>query len=127
MKFPPDDPVEVRLAEIRAFIDSLSFFERNEVRDHLARKEEFSTPLSQRGEELVTAILDLDWPEQAAVVEKIQNIHARPPGIMSEDDPRHEADLERRFREMESGEATWIDGEEFFRQLREERQQKPAN
>jgi hypothetical protein len=127
MKFPPDDPTEVRLAEIRAFIDSLNFFERNEVRDHLARKEEFSFPLSARGDELLDAILQLDWEEQMALSEKLQLIHGRPPGIMSEDDPRHEADLERRLRECEAGEAKWIDSEEFFRQLREERQQKPTN
>jgi putative addiction module component (TIGR02574 family) len=118
MKFPPADPVEIRLAEIRAFIDTLNFFERNEVRDQLARLGEFTIPLSQRGQELVTAILDLDWPEQAAVVEKIQLIHGRPPGVMSGDDPRFPAELERRIEDLKSGKVKGIPGEVVMEQLR---------
>jgi hypothetical protein len=117
MSTPSDDPVEKRLAEIRAFLDSLSFFERNEARDHLARMKDFETPLSKRGEELVDAILELDFEEQMAIVEKIECIHSRPPGVMSEDDPRFADMLDERIRKMESGESEGIPWEEVKAKL----------
>ncbi len=117
MSTPSDDPVEQRLAEIRAYLDSLSFFERNESRDHLARMNDFQMPLSDRGEELVDAILQLDYEEQLAVVELVQHIHARPPGVMSADDPRATEVLNERIRQIESGEAKGIPSEEVHARL----------
>jgi hypothetical protein len=117
MSTPSDDPVEKRLSEIRAFLDALSFFERNEARDHLARMKDFEMPLSKRGEELMDAILELDFEEQMAIVEKIECIHSRPPGVMSEDDPRFEDMLKERMRKIESGESKGVPWEEVMAKL----------
>ena len=117
MNTPTNDPVEQRLAEIRAYLDSLSFFERNEARDHLARVKDFEMPLSQRGEELVDAVLQLDYEEQLAIVELLQIIHARPPGVLSAEHPWFEEIINERIRQAESGETKGIPWEEVKAQM----------
>ena len=127
---PSNDAVEIRLAEIRTFLDSLTDFECDEARDHLARMEEYVLPLSENGEKLLNALLDLDYQEQLAIVQKVQLIHSRPPGIMSENDPRFEDMLAERLRRYESGEDRGIPVEEVMARLKVrfgERDSPPAS
>lgn len=114
----PNDPIEIRLAEIRTFLDSLTDFECDEARDHLARMEEYILPLSETGEKLLDALLDFDYQEQLAIVQKVQLIHSRPPGIMSANDPRIPEVLAERLRKYESGEDKGIPAEEVIARLK---------
>ena len=113
-----NDPVEIRLAEIRTYLDGLTDFECGEARDHLARMEEYVLPLSEVAEKLLDALLDLDYQEQLAIVQKVQVVHSRPPGIMSVNDPRFPDMLADRLRRHDSGEDKGIPGEVVMAQLR---------
>lgn len=121
-----NDPVEVRLAEIRTFLDALTDFECGEARDHLARMEEYVPPLSEAAEKLLDAVLDLDYQEQLAIVQKVQLIHSRPPGVMSADDPRFPDVLAERLRRHESGEDKGVPAAEVMGRMRAKFQHRDA-
>jgi hypothetical protein len=75
--------------------------------------------ISPRARRLLGQLLDLPWEEQLDIADFLQDIHACPPGVLSEDDPDFDAIIQERIRKFESGEEKGIPAEEVFRKLDE--------
>lgn len=66
------------------------------------------TPLT--ADELITHGLALPESERLAVADQLL-ASVKPSGVLSEDDPNFEQELQRRIKEVDSGRAVLIDGE----------------
>ncbi len=109
-----------RLERLKSAADALTFPEREELRDYLATKVEGpDREFSQPANELIDKLVELDWEEQLGIADYLRRLHARPPGVLSADDPNFEKIINERVRRMESGEDKGIPGEEVMRRLRE--------
>lgn len=76
--------------------------------------------MSEATKQLIAAVLELPEAERLAVVDAVYESLPKPPGL-SEDDPDFDAIIQRRLEDLESGRVVGIDGEEFFKRLREKR------
>ncbi len=71
--------------------------------------------MSEAAKLLLAAVRQLPPEEQEEFAEALHE------SLLTDEDPALLAELERRRLEHESGRAPGIDGEEFFRRLREQR------
>jgi putative addiction module component (TIGR02574 family) len=77
--------------------------------------------MSETAEKLAKTLLALPEADRLALANMLFDSLPPPPGMMSEDDPGFEEELDRRLRDHESGKSKGIPADEFFRQLRERR------
>jgi putative addiction module component (TIGR02574 family) len=77
--------------------------------------------MSETAEKLLPALLALPEMDRLDLANLLFDSLPSPPGVMSEDDPRFNAELDRRRAEHESGKSPGIRADEFFRKLREQR------
>ena len=107
-----------RLEQLKAAAASLTFADRDELRDYLAcysegPKREFSVG----AEAIIDRLLDLDYEEQLGIADLLRRIHACPPGVLSANDPNFSDIINERVRQIESGEVRSIPADEVFRNL----------
>ena len=76
--------------------------------------------MSEAYDQALAAVLVLPEAERRALVEAVYESLPTPPGL-SEDDPDFDAIIQKRLEDLESGRVVGIDGEEFFKRLREKR------
>jgi putative addiction module component (TIGR02574 family) len=76
--------------------------------------------MSEATKQLIAAVLELPEAERLAVVDAVYESLPKPPGL-SEDDPDFDAIIQKRLEDLESGRVVGIDGEQFFKRLREKR------
>jgi putative addiction module component (TIGR02574 family) len=77
--------------------------------------------LSVAAQKLLPALMALPLSDRLDLADLLYASIPPPPGMMCEDDPGFEAELERRLADLESGKTKGIPAEEVFRRLREER------
>lgn len=77
--------------------------------------------MSEAAQKLLAEVLALPEGERIALADRVYESVPRPPGVMWEDDPGFDAELDRRLADHVSGRVKGIPAAEFFRNLREGR------
>jgi putative addiction module component (TIGR02574 family) len=77
--------------------------------------------MPETAEKLLPALLALPEMDRLDLANLLFDSLPTPPGLMSEDNPEFDVELDRRLAEHESGKSPGIPADEFFRKLREQR------
>jgi putative addiction module component (TIGR02574 family) len=77
--------------------------------------------MSEAAESLANTLLSLPSEDRLALANLLFDSLPPPPGLMSEDTPGFDDELERRLQDHLSGKSPGIPAEEFFKQLRANR------
>jgi putative addiction module component (TIGR02574 family) len=76
--------------------------------------------MSEAFTQALAAVMGLPEAERLALADVVYESLPTPPGL-SEDDTDFDAIIQKRLEDLESGRVVGIDGEEFFKRLREKR------